>query len=77
MLGAKENTRVTAGSGTLPLFFICSTRRIKYRNRSPSRNARKTGARNFLSRVHSANLISQTKTGFTQCIFRIIEGVMS
>src|SRR5262249_54418027 len=42
-----------------------------------SRNPRKTGARNFLSRVHSANLTSQTKTGFNQCIFRIIDGVIS
>src|SRR5207247_4038929 len=41
-----------------------------------SRKPRKTGARNFPSRVHSANLISQTKTGFTQCILRIMEGVI-
>src|SRR5207245_10546686 len=30
----------------------------------------------FPSRVHSANLISQTNTGLTQCILRIIEGVI-
>jgi hypothetical protein len=41
-----------------------------------SRNPRKTGARNFLSRVHSANLISQTNTGFSQCILRVMEGVI-
>src|SRR5262245_25592539 len=41
-----------------------------------SRNPMKTGARNFLSRVHSANLISATNFGLTQCIFFIIEGVM-
>ena len=36
----------------------------------------KTGARNFPSRVHSANLISATNFGLIQCIFFIIEGVM-
>src|SRR5437016_11684008 len=41
-----------------------------------SRRPRKTGARNFLSRVHSANLISQTNTGFSQCILRTMEGVI-
>src|SRR5881392_2218331 len=41
-----------------------------------SRKARKTGARNFPSRVHSANLISQTNTGLTQCILRISDGVI-
>src|SRR5215469_10088902 len=41
-----------------------------------SRNAMKTGARNFPSRVHSANLISATNFGLIQCIFFIIEGVM-
>src|SRR5207253_7245855 len=37
---------------------------------------RNTGCRNFPSRVHSANLISATNFGFTQCIFFIIEGVI-
>src|SRR5207247_10920836 len=41
-----------------------------------SRNPRKTGARNFPSRVHSANLISQTNTGLIQCILRISDGVI-
>jgi hypothetical protein len=41
-----------------------------------SRNPRKTGARNFPSRVHSANLISATNFGLTQCIFFIMEGVI-
>src|SRR4029077_92306 len=41
-----------------------------------SRKPRKTGARNFWSRVHSANLISATNTGLIQCIFFIIDGVM-
>src|SRR6266576_4203648 len=41
-----------------------------------SRKPRKTGARSFPSRVHSANLISQTNTGFSQCILRIMEGVI-
>src|SRR5437764_28781 len=41
-----------------------------------SRNPRNTGARNFPSRVHSANLISVTNFGLIQCIFFIIEGVM-
>src|SRR5207237_6789905 len=40
-----------------------------------SRKPRNTGARNFLSRVHSANLISATNFGLIQCIFFIIEGV--
>src|SRR4029079_893245 len=41
-----------------------------------SRKPMKTGARNFPSRVHSANLISATNFGLTQLIFFIIEGVM-
>src|SRR5207249_4871767 len=41
-----------------------------------SRKPRNTGARNLLSRVHSANLISATNFGFTQCIFLIMEGVI-
>src|SRR5436305_648303 len=41
-----------------------------------SRSPRKTGWRNFPSRVHSANFTWQTKTGFTHVIFRIIEGVI-
>src|SRR5213594_5154505 len=41
-----------------------------------SRRARKTGARNFPSRVHSANLIWATNFGFTQSIFFIMEGVI-
>src|SRR5207247_5150281 len=41
-----------------------------------SRKPRKTGARNFPSRVHSANLISATNFGLTQCIFLMIDGVI-
>src|SRR5947207_13752773 len=41
-----------------------------------SRKPRKTGARNFPSRVHSANLISATNFGFSQYIFFIMEGVI-
>src|SRR5581483_4052878 len=41
-----------------------------------SLNPRNTGCRNFLSRVHSANLICATSSGFTQFIFRIIDGVI-
>src|ERR1700736_2016196 len=41
-----------------------------------SRRPRKTGCRNFPSRVHSANLICATNFGFTQCILCIIDGVM-
>src|SRR5207247_6630627 len=41
-----------------------------------SRKPRKTGARNFTSRVHSANLISATNFGLIQCIFFIMEGVI-
>src|SRR5215467_636347 len=41
-----------------------------------SRNPMKTGARNFPSRVHSANLISATNFGLIQYIFFIIEGVI-
>src|SRR5581483_11901373 len=41
-----------------------------------SRKPRKTGARNLPSRVHSANLISATNFGFTQCILRIMAGEM-
>src|SRR6186997_477704 len=41
-----------------------------------SRKPMKTGARNFPSRVHSANLISATNFGLIHCIFFIIEGVM-
>src|SRR5215211_1955152 len=41
-----------------------------------SRKPMNTGARNFPSRVHSANLISATNFGLIQCVFFIIEGVM-
>src|SRR5260370_20709973 len=41
-----------------------------------SRNPMKTGARNFPSRVHSANLISATNFGVIQRIFFIIECVI-
>src|SRR5262249_48143557 len=41
-----------------------------------SRNPRKTGWRNFSSRVHSENLISAINFGFTHCILFIIEGVI-
>src|SRR5215469_1831075 len=54
---------------------VGSSRTTSFGFLSP-RNAMKTGARNFPSRVHSANLISATNFGLIQCILFIIEGVM-
>src|SRR4029079_3271086 len=42
-----------------------------------SRKPMKTGARNFPSRVHSANLISATNFGLSHALFLLLQGVLA
>src|SRR4030095_2986435 len=83
---AKENARTLCLSASRNTSNVTAPRAHSYQLRAASRitspgflssrKPRNTGARNFLSRVHSANLISATNLGLIQCIFFIIEGVM-
>ena len=64
MLGAKEKTRSSAVAGKSPLSFICSTRRIKRRNRSPSRSARNRIRRRLPSGIRTAgDTIERQRSG--------------